>query len=46
MLRKLLSLLLIVPALPFLSQAQQTTEYPSDGLSPAFHAGRRAAFKN
>lgn len=46
MLRKLLSLLLIVPALPLLVQAQQTTEYPSDGLSPAFHAGRRAAFKD
>jgi Xaa-Pro aminopeptidase len=46
MLRKLLSLLLIVPVLPLLSQAQQTTEYPSDGLSPAFHAGRRAAFRD
>jgi Xaa-Pro aminopeptidase len=45
MLRKLLPLLLIVPLLPLLLQAQQTTEYPGDGLSPAFHAGRRAAFK-
>ncbi|MES2330016.1 MAG: aminopeptidase P family protein [Bacteroidota bacterium] len=45
MLRKLLSLLLIVPMMPLLSQAQQTTEYPSDHLSPAFHAGRRAAFR-
>ncbi len=25
--------------------AQQTTEYPTDQLTPAFHAGRRAAFK-
>ncbi|MEO8173287.1 MAG: aminopeptidase P N-terminal domain-containing protein [Sediminibacterium sp.] len=42
MLRKLCSLLLI---LPLFTQAQQTTEYPNDHLSPAFHAGRRAAFK-
>lgn len=42
MLRRFLSFLLILPALV---QAQQTTEYPSDYLSPAFHAGRRAAFK-
>jgi Xaa-Pro aminopeptidase len=27
-------------------QAQQTTEYPSDQLTPAFHAGRRAAFRD
>ncbi len=43
MLRKLLSLLLILPALV---QAQQTSEYPDDYLSPAFHAGRRAAVRN
>lgn len=30
---------------PVLLSAQQTTEYPNDYLSPAFHAGRRAAFK-
>ncbi len=42
MLRKLCSLLLIFP---LLAQAQQTTEYPNDHLSPAFHAGRRAAFR-
>ncbi len=39
----ILALLLI---LPFLSRAQQTTEYPNDYLSPAFHAGRRAAFRD
>src|SRR6478735_1409155 len=42
MIRRFLSFLVIMPALV---QAQQTTEYPSDYLSPAFHAGRRAAFK-
>jgi Xaa-Pro aminopeptidase len=42
MLRRFLSFLLILPALV---QAQQTTEYPNDYLSPAFHAGRRAAYK-
>ena len=31
--------------LPFISIAQQTTEYPNDYLSPEFHAGRRAAFR-
>lgn len=35
--------------LPNLASAQQTiiqtTEYPNDYLSPEFHAGRRAAFK-
>ncbi|MEO7530163.1 MAG: aminopeptidase P family protein [Sediminibacterium sp.] len=45
MLKKFLFLLLIVPSLPLLLRAQQTTEYPVDHLSPAFHAGRRAAFK-
>ena len=43
MLRKFVFLLLL---LPFLGMAQQTTEYPSDHLSPAFHAGRRAAFRD
>lgn len=35
-------LLLLVPVL---AEAQQQTEYPNDYLSPEFHAGRRAAFK-
>lgn len=39
-------LLLIILLLPVLLQAQQTTDYPSDYLSPAFHAGRRAAFRD
>ncbi len=42
MIRKLLAL---VFALPFFAGAQQTSEYPNDYLSPAFHAGRRAAFR-
>ncbi len=42
MLRKFMFLAL---TLPLLVQAQQTTEYPNDYLSPEFHAGRRAAFK-
>lgn len=32
--------------LPTLNWAQQTTEYPNDYLSPEFHAGRRAAFRD
>lgn len=32
-------------ALPLLSFAQTPDEYPADYLSPAFHAGRRAAFR-
>ena len=39
-------LLLITLLLPVLLQAQQNTEYPSDYLSPPFHAGRRAAFRD
>lgn len=35
------ALFCIIQILP----AQQTTEYPTDYLSPQFHAGRRAAFK-
>ncbi len=31
--------------LPLFIQAQQTTDYPTDYLSPAFHAGRRAAVR-
>ncbi len=31
--------------LPLFVQAQQTTDYPNDHLSPAFHAGRRAAVR-
>ena len=42
MLKNVLTLFFV---LPLLIQAQQTTEYPIDGLSPAFHAGRRAAFR-
>ena len=42
MIKKLLFSITIIPSLLF---AQQTTEYPTDYLSPAFHAGRRAAFK-
>jgi Xaa-Pro aminopeptidase len=42
MLKKLFAALLI---LPVLAEAQQTTEYPNDYLSPEFHAGRRAAFR-
>jgi Xaa-Pro aminopeptidase len=38
-------LLLGLLALPLAIQAQQTTEYPNDYLSPAFHAGRRAAYR-
>ena len=38
---------LLLPALLFanLLMAQGTAEYPDDYLSPAFHAGRRAAFR-
>lgn len=43
MLRKLL---LIVLFGPLLIQAQPTTDYPNDYLSPAFHSGRRAAFRD
>ena len=42
--KKLISWLLIIVA-PLLSLAQQTTLYPNDYLTPEFHAGRRAAFK-
>ncbi|MBI2283360.1 MAG: aminopeptidase P N-terminal domain-containing protein, partial [Bacteroidetes bacterium] len=45
MLRKLCSFLLILFVLPQLAAAQQHTEYPDDYLSPAFHAGRRAAVR-
>lgn len=38
-------LLLGLLALPLFLQAQQTTEYPNDYLSPEFHAGRREAFR-
>lgn len=31
--------------MPAITMAQQTTEYPNDYLSPEFHAGRRAAFR-
>ncbi len=42
MLKKYCSILWLFP---LLLQAQQTTEYPNDYLSPAFHAGRRAALR-
>jgi len=31
--------------MPAMALTQQTTEYPNDYLSPEFHAGRRAAFR-
>jgi Xaa-Pro aminopeptidase len=42
--KRIFSWLLIIVA-PLLTFAQQTTQYPNDYLSPEFHAGRRAAFK-
>ena len=42
MIKKLFFAIAIIPSFVF---AQQTTEYPTNYLSPAFHAGRRAAFK-
>ena len=42
--KKRLSWLLIMLA-PLVTVAQQTTQYPTDYLSPEFHAGRRTAFK-
>ncbi|MES2004688.1 MAG: aminopeptidase P N-terminal domain-containing protein [Bacteroidota bacterium] len=42
MLKKIYFLLLLAP---LFVQAQQTTDYPNDYLSPAFHAGRRAAVR-
>ncbi|MDE3253573.1 MAG: aminopeptidase P N-terminal domain-containing protein, partial [Bacteroidota bacterium] len=42
MIKKLITLLCLIP---MLTQAQQTTEYPNDYLSPAFHAGRREALR-
>jgi Xaa-Pro aminopeptidase len=42
--KRILSWLLILVA-PLITVAQQTTQYPNDYLSPEFHAGRRAAFK-
>lgn len=44
--KKLWLLLLLLPILATAQQTNiQTTEYPNDYLSPEFHAGRRAAFK-
>jgi len=45
MIRKLIPFLLFVLFVPVLTEAQQTTDYPDDYLSPAFHAGRRAAVR-
>ncbi len=39
------SIRLLVALLPIAAAAQQSTEYPNDYLSPEFHAGRRAAFR-
>ncbi len=44
MLRKI-SFRLLCLLMPAITMAQQTTEYPNDYLSPEFHAGRRAAFR-
>jgi Xaa-Pro aminopeptidase len=46
MLRKLTAFLSLAICLPLITQAQQTTDYPNDYLSPAFHAGRRAAVRD
>jgi Xaa-Pro aminopeptidase len=46
MLRKLTPFLLLALLAPVLMEAQQTTDYPDDYLSPAFHAGRRTAVKD
>lgn len=45
MLRKLTPFLLLLMLAPVLTNAQQKTEYPEDYLTPAFHAGRRAAVR-
>lgn len=45
MLRKLAPLVSFLLFIPMLTEAQQTSEYPNDYLSPAFHAGRRAAVR-
>ena len=42
MLRKLIALVLFAP---MFANAQQTTEYPTDYLTPAFHNGRRVAVR-
>ncbi len=44
--KKILFWMLLLPVMANAQQTNvQTTEYPNDYLSPAFHAGRRAAFK-
>ncbi|NCI48960.1 M24 family metallopeptidase [Sediminibacterium roseum] len=45
MLRRLTAFLLFAMAIPAFTDAQQKTDYPEDYLTPAFHAGRRAAVK-
>lgn len=45
MLSRLTTFLLLVLAIPVFTDAQQKTDYPEDYLTPAFHAGRRAAVK-
>jgi Xaa-Pro aminopeptidase len=45
MLRRLTPFLLFLLIAPVLAEAQQKTDYPEDYLTPAFHAGRRAAVK-
>lgn len=43
--RKLLSFFALALSIAGSLSAQQTTEYPTDQLKPAFHAARRAAFR-
>ncbi len=45
MLRKLTPLVSFLLFIPMLVEAQQASDYPNDYLSPAFHAGRRAAVR-
>ncbi len=45
MFKSFLSLFCLICVFPFLGNSQQSTEYPNDYLSPAFHAGRRSAIK-
>lgn len=44
--RKCIQLFVLILMLPVAGFTQQQTEYPNDYLSPAFHAGRRAAFRD
>ena len=44
--KRLISLFALILLAASNLEAQQSTLYPTDYLSPAFHAGRRAAFRN